>query len=177
MTGTFWRTELPTAWGRFTALFASRGLARLWFPGAAPARFGTAESSSPPADFPRADPARWKAQTEAALTRALRGAPPETLPPLDWPLGGTPFQVSVWRALLRIPPGRPTTYGALAARLGRPGAARAVGGACGANPVPVLIPCHRVLAAGGGLGGFSAGREWKRRLLAVEAATDWPDCP
>jgi methylated-DNA-[protein]-cysteine S-methyltransferase len=64
---------------------------------------------------------------------------------------GTPFQLRVWQALMAIPAGRPTTYGALAKQLGT--AARAVGQACGANPLPVLIPCHRVLAANG-LGGF-----------------------
>jgi methylated-DNA-[protein]-cysteine S-methyltransferase len=58
----------------------------------------------------------------------------------------------------------------VAARLGQPGAARAVGRACGANPVPILIPCHRVVARNGALGGFSAGRKWKRRLLALERA-------
>jgi len=55
--------------------------------------------------------------------------------------------------------------------IGRPTAARAVGQACGANPIPVLIPCHRVLSSDGGLGGFSAGLEWKKRLLAVEGRT------
>lgn len=64
---------------------------------------------------------------------------------------GTPFQLRVWQALLAIPPGAPLTYGALARQLGS--AARAVGQACGANPLPILIPCHRVVAAGG-LGGF-----------------------
>jgi methylated-DNA-[protein]-cysteine S-methyltransferase len=64
---------------------------------------------------------------------------------------GTPFQLRVWHALLAIPPGQPTTYGALAKQLGT--AARAVGQACGANPLPILIPCHRVVAANG-LGGF-----------------------
>jgi methylated-DNA-[protein]-cysteine S-methyltransferase len=64
---------------------------------------------------------------------------------------GTPFQLRVWHALMAIPPGHPTTYGTLANRLGT--AARAVGQACGANPLPILIPCHRVVAAYG-LGGF-----------------------
>jgi methylated-DNA-[protein]-cysteine S-methyltransferase len=85
---------------------------------------------------------------------------------------GTPFQLKVWRALMAIPPGRPSTYGALARQLGT--AARAVGQACGANPLPILIPCHRVLAANG-LGGFmhaSAGMPLnvKTWLLAHEDA-------
>jgi methylated-DNA-[protein]-cysteine S-methyltransferase len=64
---------------------------------------------------------------------------------------GTPFQLRVWHALMAIPAGQPTTYGALAKQLGT--AARAVGQACGSNPLPILIPCHRVVAANG-LGGF-----------------------
>jgi methylated-DNA-[protein]-cysteine S-methyltransferase len=87
---------------------------------------------------------------------------------------GTPFQLRVWHALLTIPPGQPTTYGALAQRLGS--AARAVGQACGANPLPILIPCHRVVAANG-LGGFmhaSSGTplDVKSWLLAHERRTD-----
>lgn len=83
-------------------------------------------------------------------------------------LEGTDFQREVWGALLAIPHGTVTTYGELAERLGRPGASRAVGSANGANPVPVLVPCHRVVAAGGGLGGYSAGLERKQRLLELE---------
>ncbi len=86
--------------------------------------------------------------------------------PLD--LVGTDFERSVWRELRRIGYGETTTYGEVARRLGSPGASRAVGGANGSNPVPIVVPCHRVLAAGGALGGFSAGLAWKRRLLALE---------
>lgn len=82
---------------------------------------------------------------------------------------GTPFQMAVWRALVKIPFGATTTYGELAARVGRPGAARAVGQAVGANPIAVLIPCHRVLAANGRLGGYYWGSACKRRLLRYEA--------
>lgn len=73
-----------------------------------------------------------------------------------------------------IPPGRTLTYGALAARLGDPQAARAVGQALGRNPVAIIIPCHRVVAAGGGIGGFSAqgGATTKRRILAIEGGGD-----
>jgi O-6-methylguanine DNA methyltransferase len=89
------------------------------------------------------------------------------MPPLDL-CAGSEFQRRVWRALRRIPPGRTATYGQIAQAIGHPRAVRAVGGACGANPIPVLIPCHRVVAAGGGLGGFSGGLAWKRLLLARE---------
>ena len=81
---------------------------------------------------------------------------------------GSPFQRRVWAEMRRIPYGDTASYGALARRLSS--AARAVGGACGANPLPIFIPCHRVVAAGGALGGFSggAGRETKRFLLRHE---------
>lgn len=84
--------------------------------------------------------------------------------PLD--LRGTPYQLRVWQALLRIPYGAVTTYGALARMAG--GSPRSVGGALGANPVAILVPCHRVVAAGGGLGGYSGGLRIKERLLALE---------
>ena len=84
---------------------------------------------------------------------------------------GTDFQGRVWHALQKIPRGATSSYGAIARQIGRPKAVRAVGGACGANPLPVVIPCHRVLAANGRLGGFSGGLDWKRRLLAAEGVT------
>lgn len=84
--------------------------------------------------------------------------------------GGTLFQQRVWRVLRRIPFGTTRSYGWVARQLGQPGAARAVGAACRANPIPIIIPCHRVVAADGALGGFSAGRRWKRRLLQLERA-------
>ncbi|HUI17549.1 MAG TPA: methylated-DNA--[protein]-cysteine S-methyltransferase [Alphaproteobacteria bacterium] len=82
---------------------------------------------------------------------------------------GTPFQLALWRALSAIPYGERRTYGELAAALGS--AARAVGGACGRNPIPVIIPCHRVVGAGS-LGGFSGGEgpATKRKLLALEGS-------
>lgn len=86
--------------------------------------------------------------------------------PLD--LYGTDFERDVWRELLAVPFGATVSYGELARRLRNPGASRAVGRANGANPVPIVVPCHRVLAAGGLLGGFSAGLPMKRHLLALE---------
>jgi methylated-DNA-[protein]-cysteine S-methyltransferase len=80
---------------------------------------------------------------------------------------GTPFQRRVWLALPAIPPGTTITYGALAARVGAPRGARAVGQALGHNPLPVVLPCHRVVARDGA-GGFGAGLPWKRYLLACE---------
>ncbi|MCX7031502.1 MAG: bifunctional helix-turn-helix domain-containing protein/methylated-DNA--[protein]-cysteine S-methyltransferase [Spirochaetes bacterium] len=85
-------------------------------------------------------------------------------------LAGTNFQLKVWEALLRIPPGAATTYGDVARRIGRPGAARAVAGAVGANPVAWIIPCHRVLRSIGTLGGYRWGLERKQAMLGWEAA-------
>ena len=82
---------------------------------------------------------------------------------------GTPFQVAVWEALRDIPYGETLTYGALAKRIRAPGAARAVGSACGANPLVLVVPCHRVVASNGGLGGYAYGRDVKRALLAHES--------
>ena len=85
---------------------------------------------------------------------------------------GTPFQIKVWEALLKIPEGRMTTYGALAARLGDAKASRAVGTAVGRNPVSWLIPCHRVLGSDGALHGYHWGLVRKRSMLAMEAARE-----
>lgn len=81
------------------------------------------------------------------------------------------FHARVWREIKRIPRGSTRTYGAIAKAVRRPGAARAVGQACGANPVPLIVPCHRVVRTGGGLGGFGADLRWKRFLLALEGLT------
>jgi methylated-DNA-[protein]-cysteine S-methyltransferase len=103
----------------------------------------------------------------AALDGYFAGRAP-ALPRLD--LRGSPFQIAVWRALLEIPWGETRAYGEVAASLGRPGAGRAVGGANHENPVAILVPCHRVVQASGGLGGYAGGLGVKRWLLAHEAA-------
>jgi methylated-DNA-[protein]-cysteine S-methyltransferase len=87
--------------------------------------------------------------------------------PLDF--RGTPFQVSVWQELARIPFAATRTYGEVAEMIGHPSAFRAVGNANGRNKLPVFVPCHRVLAAGGKLGGFTGGIGLKQRLLQHEA--------
>jgi len=83
---------------------------------------------------------------------------------------GTPFQLEVWSALQAIPYGETVSYGDLARRLGRPGSARAVGLANGANPLPIIVPCHRVIGADGALTGFGGGLAIKRALLSLEGA-------
>jgi methylated-DNA-[protein]-cysteine S-methyltransferase len=82
--------------------------------------------------------------------------------------GGTPFQREVWKALRQIPAGTTVSYGKLAAQLGRAGASRAVGAANGANPIAIVVPCHRVIGANGTLTGFASGLPRKEWLLAHE---------
>ncbi|MFT3913574.1 MAG: methylated-DNA--[protein]-cysteine S-methyltransferase [Anaeromyxobacteraceae bacterium] len=101
-----------------------------------------------------------------ALDAYFAGKPP-TLPGLV--LKGLPFQERVWRALVDIPWGEVRTYGEIAAALGVPGAARAVGGANHRNPIAILVPCHRVVQTSGRLGGYGGGVDVKRWLLAHEA--------
>lgn len=90
----------------------------------------------------------------------------------DFPLDmeGTDFQKSVWEATAKIPFGQVTTYGEIAKMIGKPRASRAVGSALGKNTLGIVIPCHRVLASGGGLGGFAWGLDCKKELLKVEQA-------
>lgn len=102
-----------------------------------------------------------------ALAGYFAGSPPR-LPVLD--LRGSSFQLAVWSALGDIPWGEVRTYGDVARLLGREGGGRAVGGANHENPVAILVPCHRVVQANGRLGGYAAGLEVKRWLLAHEAA-------
>jgi AraC family transcriptional regulator of adaptative response/methylated-DNA-[protein]-cysteine methyltransferase len=120
--------------------------------------------------WPRADFVRDDARA-AALVATIWGRQRSSLP---LAVSGTNFQVQVWRALLELEPGETVTYGALARKLGKPDAARAVGMAVGANPIAWVIPCHRVLRAGGQLGGYRWGtarkqmiRRWEERRAGV----------
>jgi methylated-DNA-[protein]-cysteine S-methyltransferase len=156
--------ELPIATrdGQFTARYSEKGLAELDFPQVGPARCAdrTRQRGVP------TQIRRWHRATETALKSILAGRVAKNLPPLD--PTGTEFQKSVWRELRKITAGKTRSYGEIAERIGKPKAVRAVGGACGANPIPVLVPCHRVLAANKKLGGFSGGLDWKLKLLARE---------
>jgi len=89
---------------------------------------------------------------------------------LELDLRGTEFQLAVWRALCAIPYGETISYGEQARRVGQPNAPRAVGAANGANPIAIVVPCHRVVAADGKLGGYGGGLPLKKRLLALEHA-------
>lgn len=103
------------------------------------------------------------------LRRYFSGEPVEFNLDLDL-RAGTEFQQMVWKTTYRIPYGEVRSYGWIAREIGKPLATRAVGRAEGANPVPIIIPCHRVLRSDGGLGGYSAGLHWKPKLLNQERA-------
>ena len=103
------------------------------------------------------------------LNRYFAGEAEQLNQPLD--LQGSRFQMQVWTSLRQIPMGKVATYGDIAVRIGRPGGARAVGQACGRNPVVLFVPCHRVVAANGGLGGFGSGLSLKQALLDHEGAS------
>jgi AraC family transcriptional regulator, regulatory protein of adaptative response / methylated-DNA-[protein]-cysteine methyltransferase len=127
-------------------------------------------------DYPRAtirvaDPNRREdsriGQWADALADYVAGRSKMPTPPMD--IRGTPFQFSVWEQLRVIPPGQTRSYSEIARRIGRPRAIRAVGTANGANPVSIIIPCHRAIRASGHLGGYRWGLERKRKLLEMEA--------
>jgi O-6-methylguanine DNA methyltransferase len=156
------KLSISTPDGRFIARYSVKGLAELNFPeaGSEHCDVRSAQRGVP------AKVLRWHRTTEAGLKSSLAGRKPKNLPPLD--LAGTEFQKRVWNALMKISSGRTKSYGEIARAIGRPKAVRAVGGACGANPIPIFVPCHRVLTANKKLGGFSGGLDWKRKLLARE---------
>ena len=149
---------IETELGKFRVQYTKQGLVRLQFP----------QIKGDPASNTIKPSKHWINQTKSALNAILNGKIPRTFPPLDIS-SGTDFQRAVWALLQSIPTGQVEAYGELAYRLNNPKAARAVGGACGANPIPVLIPCHRVVGANGSLTGFSAGINWKIRLLRIES--------
>jgi AraC family transcriptional regulator of adaptative response/methylated-DNA-[protein]-cysteine methyltransferase len=111
------------------------------------------------------DHASWVA---AVVRHAETPGKPGRKPPLD--LRGTPFQHEVWDALLAIPPGKTRTYREVAEQVGHPTAFRAVAQACGANPVGIVVPCHRVIGSDGSLTGYAGGLQHKRELLKAEGS-------
>jgi len=128
------------------------------------------------ADYPRAsirtaDPSRREdsriGDWADALAKYIAGRSQMPTPPMD--IRGTPFQFLVWDQLRAIPPGETRSYSEIAQRIGRPRAIRAVGTANGANPVSIVIPCHRAIRASGHLGGYRWGLERKRKLLQMES--------
>jgi methylated-DNA-[protein]-cysteine S-methyltransferase len=156
--------RVDTPLGPVTLAATDRGLAGLWFDGQKhhPGPLEPVvlrEAQDPPPVL--AEAARQLAAYFAGL------ASPFTLP-LD--PHGTPFQLTVWQALLAIPHGRTCSYAQLAAAAGHPRSVRAVAAAVGRNPVSVIVPCHRVIGSGGSLTGYAGGLERKQALLTLEGA-------
>jgi methylated-DNA-[protein]-cysteine S-methyltransferase len=152
--------DIDTPLGAMTAAATARGLATLWFD--ARERYASVFASVPEnPDHPHIAAARrwlqayWSGLDTSGITV-----------PLD--LQGTLFQRAVWQQLLRIPQGRTWTYGEVATGVGAGAVPRATGSACGANPVGVIVPCHRVVGANGSLTGFAAGLPRKEKLLQHE---------
>jgi len=158
--GQEWLVLVPgTPLGPLNLFFTANGLTALDFAEDTPAP----EAPPPPALIPLITSAKEE------LARYFACAPtPFSSLPLD--PRGTPFQLRVWQELRKIPWGATISYKELATRVGNPRATQAVGQANGANPIPIIIPCHRVINADGGLGGYSSGLDRKRWLLRHEKA-------
>ena len=148
------RLTVETPLGRLTVVADETAVEELCLPGETP------EETIPERRTP------LLCRVEKELQEYFRG----TRQDFNLPLApaGTPFQQRVWQELRRIPYGRTASYGEIAGRIGLPKASRAVGQANHCNPIPILIPCHRVIAAHGGLGGYGGGPDIKIRLLQLE---------
>lgn len=156
------QTTFDSPLGAITVAATDRGLAGVWFAG---------QQHGP-------DTTLWPVQADHPVLRAavqqlqqyLDGQRSSFDLPLDLHFG-TPFQRAVWQALLGIPFGATSTYGAICARAGRPKAVRAAGAAIGRNPISIVVPCHRVMGADGSLTGYAGGLGRKAALLRLEATT------
>ncbi len=155
------QTRYDSPLGPMIVAATTKGLAGLWFEG---------QKHMPDnADWPEQSGHPVLRRAVAQLDEYFSGKRTCFNLPLDLQ-GGTPFQQSVWLALQQIPCGDTTSYGQLSQRIGKPAAVRAVGAAVGRNPVSVVLPCHRVLGAGGALTGYAGGVERKSALLQLEGA-------
>lgn len=160
-----WISSVETPIGTLRAVSSDRALVFLGLPCASGAGLhGFLSHHFPGAE--RAEARNRHAKLETELDDYFSGKRRTFSVPVA--LYGTEFQTRVWQALRAIPYGATCSYGELAARLECPRAARAVGAANGANPLPLIIPCHRVVAAGGRIGGYAGGVDLKKRLLAME---------
>ncbi len=145
--------------GPMVVAATDKGLAGVWFEG---------QRHMPDNSAWRAEPKHpVLLQAIAQLADYFAGKRTQFDLPLDLQ-GGTSFQQSVWQALLQIPSGATTSYGALSSSIGKPSAVRAVGAAVGRNPVSVIVPCHRVVGMDGSLTGYAGGLERKTALLKLE---------
>jgi len=152
--------KIKTALGFLFLLSDGEGLCEI--------SFETEASSPPDVSGLKKDPEALRpftSQVEAYLKGNLNH--------FDIPLHlqGTPFQKRVWSELTKIPFGETRSYQDIAKAVGSPSASRAVGSACGKNPIPIVVPCHRVISKSGGLGGYSGGLDLKKALLEIEGST------
>ncbi len=154
-------TEIDSPLGPMLLAASSVGLAGAWFIG---------QRHFPDPRHWRHDPQHPMLRSAAGQLRAFMAGQRNTFDvPLDLKFG-TAFQQSVWRALLQIPAGATSTYGAISAQIGKPTAVRAVGAAVGRNPISIIVPCHRVVGSTGALTGYAGGLDRKASLLALESA-------
>jgi len=153
------RTHFDSPLGRMTLAASQLGLCGAWFDG---------QKHQPgPQAWPEDAAHPVLLQTQAQLAEYFAGQRRVFALPLD--LGaGTAFQQAVWRGLLEIEPGTTTAYGDLARHIGKPLAVRALGAAVGRNPISIIVPCHRVLGAGGALTGYAGGLDRKTALLRLD---------
>ncbi|MGH2443806.1 MAG: methylated-DNA--[protein]-cysteine S-methyltransferase [Chloroflexota bacterium] len=170
-TGTPWMASIETSWGTFGAAGMDESLGILTFPG---------EPEEPRQKWLR----RWAPDTPPSkqstvleqLSDQLNGYLDGKLTSFAIPLvvRGTAFQLRVWAALQEIEYGTTCSYQTIAKRIGKPNSVRAVGAANGANPIPIIVPCHRVIGANGSLTGYGGGLELKERLLELEGTAAGP---
>ncbi len=161
-----WYDEMPSPVGRLRLAADEQGLREIWF-----------ENDK----YRKALPSHWHRTAEASALMQARQQLEEyfagTRETFDLPLRphGTPFQLEVWWELARIPYGVTISYGELARRIGQPTAVRAVGAANGRNPLPIVLPCHRVIGSNGSLTGFGGGLPVKQYLLSLESRVSLGD--
>jgi methylated-DNA-[protein]-cysteine S-methyltransferase len=162
--GPLCHATVPTALGDFTLVADDLALTAVHYPGEEPPSDGGWGTAVRAGDHPLLDTAARQLVEYLAGSRTSFDLP---LRPV-----GTPFQRAAWAALLAIPYGATRSYREQAQTLGRPSAVRAVGAANGRNPIPVLIPCHRVIGSAGALTGYAGGTALKRALLDLESGVD-----
>lgn len=155
------QTSFDSPLGRIILAASGNTLVGVWFDG---------QRHQPDTSiWPQASEHPVLQQAQSQLTDYFAGRRTSFDLPLDF-AQGTGFQQEVWHALLKIPRGATRSYGALSADIGKPAAVRAVGGAIGRNPLSIIVPCHRVVGAGGALTGYAGGLERKTALLQLEGA-------
>jgi len=157
--------------GRLTCVAGPRGICLLLHDEAGGSQSSASDYERIREEFPHAVIERDDVAMADVMSALLMLAQGRSAPDLPIDVTGTAFQARVWAALREIPYGETRSYADIAAEIGDPGAIRAVGSACGANRVPLSIPCHRVIRTDGSLGGFGWGLEVKRTLLDIETST------